>query len=143
MFNSVRLTVLTGPHKNRRFCFCGPTRCQVGRGLDCFIQLSGTERDKLISRRHCRLAIDPPVIHVEDLGSNNGTYVNGKKVDACQKEALGETAGLAVSHGDVLTIGGTTLRVEVVACPHAASELAGTSIWRAGETAKKDCPLPC
>lgn len=143
MSTSVRLTVLTGPHKNRRFCFCGPTRCQVGRDLDCFIQLSGTERDKLISRRHCRLAIDPPAIQVEDLRSSNGTYINGKKVVPRPMETVGETAGFAVSHGDVLTVGGTTLRVEVVDCPHASSEPAGASIWEAGETAKKDCPQRC
>jgi eukaryotic-like serine/threonine-protein kinase len=143
MFTAVRLTVLTGPHKSRRFCFCGPTRCQVGRDLNCFVQLSGTERDKLISRHHCLLDINPPAIHVEDLGSGNGTYINGRRVDPISNETRDETAGLAVNHGDVLTIGGTTLRVEVVDCPHAGSELAGKSIWEAGETAKKDCPLSC
>src|SRR5260370_40559141 len=81
MVTAVRLTVVTGPHKNRRFCFCGPTRCQVGRALDCFVQFSGTERDHLISRYHCQLNVDPPCIRVEDLGSKNRTYVNGRAVD--------------------------------------------------------------
>ena len=143
MLTSVRLTVLTGPHKDRRFCFCGPTQCQVGRDLNCFIQLSGTERDRLISRHHCRLAINPPAIEVEDLGSSNGTYINGNKVDQIPEETVSETMGFAAKDGDVLTISGTTLRVDVVDCPHAGNDSAGASIWAAGETAKKDCPLPC
>lgn len=143
MATAIRLTVLTGPHKNNRVCFCGPTQCQVGRDLDCFVQLSGTERDRLISRHHCLLDIKPPAIQVEDLGSSNGTYINGSRVVPSPKASAGETAGLAVNHGDVLTIGGTTLRVELVDCPHAAKDSAGKPSWEAGETAKKNCPLPC
>jgi predicted component of type VI protein secretion system len=142
MVTAVRLTVLTGPHKNRRFCFCGPTRCQMGRALDCFIQLSGAERDQLISRHHCQLDIDPPSVQVQDLGSTNGTFLNGKEVEASLRE-LSEKAGAVANHGDLLTIGGTTVRVDILDCPHSGNESGGKSIWEAGETAKKDCPLPC
>jgi eukaryotic-like serine/threonine-protein kinase len=147
MFTAIRLTVLTGPHRNRRFCFCGPTRCQVGRALDCFIQLSGSERDQLISRHHCQLEIDPPAVRVEDLGSSNGTYINGKKVDSSPRQTMVDPNSMPadsfMNHGDVLTIGGTTLRIDVVDCPHAGSEVAGKSIWESGETARRDCPLSC
>jgi predicted component of type VI protein secretion system len=142
MVTAVRLTVLTGPHKNRKFCFCGPTRCQMGRALDCFVQLSGAERDQLISRHHCQLDIDPPSLQVRDLGSRNGTFINGKEVESSLKE-LSEKAGAVVNHGDVLTMGGTTVRVDILDCPHAGKESEGKSIWEAGETAKKDCRLPC
>jgi eukaryotic-like serine/threonine-protein kinase len=142
MTTTVRLTVLTGPHKNRRFCFCGLTRCQVGRALDCFVQLSGAERDQLISRHHCQLDIDPPSLQVRDLGSTNGTFINGTVIESSLKE-LSEKAGAVVSHGDLLTIGGTTVRVDTLDCPHAGNESEGKSIWKAGQTAKKDCPLPC
>src|SRR5260370_40139016 len=122
MVTAVRLTVLTGPHKNRRFCFCGPTRCQVGRALDCFVQFSGTERDQLISRHHCQLDIDLPTIQVRDLGSTNGTYVNEAEAASCLN-APSEKAGAEVNSGDLLTIGGTTLSVDIVDCPHAGKEL--------------------
>jgi eukaryotic-like serine/threonine-protein kinase len=143
MSTAVRLTVLTGPHKNHRVCFCGPTRCQVGRDLTCTIQLSGTERDRLVSRHHCLLDINPPAIQIADLGSSNGTYINGSRIGPIPQEKAGETASFAVNHGDILTIGGTTLRAELVDCPHAVADSAGKSSWEAGETAKKDCPLPC
>ena len=34
----------------------------------------------LVSRLHCRLNFETDRIDVEDLGSTNGTWVNGKKV---------------------------------------------------------------
>src|SRR5438552_18233167 len=105
MVTAVRLTVLTGPHKNRKFCFCGSTRCQMGRALDCFIQLSGTARDQLISRHHCQLDINLPLVQVQDLGSQNGTYINGEKVNPCPKEMVDlsnpEKAGLVAIAGDL------------------------------------------
>jgi eukaryotic-like serine/threonine-protein kinase len=143
MLTAIRLTVLTGPHKNRRFCFCGPTRCQVGRGVDCLVQFSGAERDKLISRHHCQLDIDPPSVQVLDLGSANGTFINGKGVESSLKKFY-ENAGAAARHGDLLTIGGTTMRVDIVECPHASrNESEGKATWESDEVVIKDCPRPC
>ena len=54
----------------------------------------------LVSRVHCRLTLDGAgTLEIEDLGSTNGTFVNGRKV--------GKTT---LSDGDKLTIG----RVEFV-----------------------------
>jgi pSer/pThr/pTyr-binding forkhead associated (FHA) protein len=142
MVTAVRLTVLTGPHKGCRFCFCGPTRCEIGRALDCFIELSGAEKDQLISRHHCQLDIDPPSVQVRDLGSTNGTYLNGRGVDVALKQ-LSEKAGAVVGNGDLLTVGGTTLQVDIVACPHAESGSEGQAAWQGVDTARKDCTLPC
>jgi pSer/pThr/pTyr-binding forkhead associated (FHA) protein len=112
--------------------------------VDCFVQLSGTERDRLISRHHCRLDIDPPLVRVEDLGSINGTYVNGQRVDPPLKDLVDlPGAETKVKHGDLITIGGTTFQVDVVDCPHAGEEWEGKPIWEPGQTAKKDCPLAC
>jgi pSer/pThr/pTyr-binding forkhead associated (FHA) protein len=110
--------------------------------MDCFVQFSGAERDALISRHHCHLDIDPPSIQVRDLGSINGTYVNGTEVDSGLNE-LSQQVGSVINHGDLLTVGGTTLSVDIVDCPHAGNVIEGNSVWAAGETAKKDCTLPC
>jgi pSer/pThr/pTyr-binding forkhead associated (FHA) protein len=146
MATTIRLTVLTGAHKNRKYCFCGPTHCEVGRALDCFVQLSGTERDQLISRHHCRLEIDPPLVHVADLGSSNGTYVNGSKVEPISTrtgDPPGSEKVVDVNNGDLITVGGTTFQVDVVDCPHVDEEREGIPVWEPGQTAKKECPLPC
>jgi pSer/pThr/pTyr-binding forkhead associated (FHA) protein len=142
MANAIRLTVITGPHKSRRFCFCGQNRCVVGRADDCFIQLAGTARDQLISRHHCQLEVNPPSVQVRDLGSKNGTYVNGRKVGADLQNAS-TRIGHNVLDGELITVGGTTLSVEIVDCPHAGNGTEGNTGWQNGETLKVDCPLPC
>lgn len=143
----VRLKILTGPHKGHKFCFCGPTRCQVGRGSDCYIHFSGNERDHFISRHHCRLEIDPPLVLVEDLGSRNGTYVNGHKIEAGTGKSGAKdrrpSPDLVVHPGDLITVGGMTMQVDIVDCPLANGEVKGDVIWQPGETAKRDCPVKC
>jgi pSer/pThr/pTyr-binding forkhead associated (FHA) protein len=37
--------------------------------------------DPEVSRRHARVLIEAGVPQVEDLGSSNGTYVNGRRID--------------------------------------------------------------
>ena len=57
----------------------------------------------LVSRLHCRLTADPSdQLVVEDLGSTNGTIVNGKKVDRGVLRA-----------GDTLTVGRVQFMVQV------------------------------
>lgn len=145
MATTVRLSVLTGPHKGQRICFCGPTHCQAGRALDCLIKLTGTQRDLLISRYHCQLEIDPPSVRIHDLGSRNGSYINGRPIEHLEifDSPHLEKHGSMVNAGDVITMGGTTLQVDIVDCPHAVKEAEGTPSWEGGETVKKDCPLPC
>ena len=113
MVTTVRLTVQTGPHKGKKFCFCGATRCLIGRAPDCFVQMAGAVRDQTISRHHCELAIDPTSIRIQDLGSQNGTYINGKPVEATELALMESTEatggvriGQMVQSGDLLTIGG-------------------------------------
>jgi pSer/pThr/pTyr-binding forkhead associated (FHA) protein len=141
MVPAIQLTVLTGPHKNRRFRIFGPTRCQVGRAPDCLVQFAGHDRDGLISRHHCRLDIDPPAVSVHDLGSANGTYLNGKRVASTTKEPS-EEVGSPVKGGDLLTVGGTTLQVDIVDCLETQNDSNVEVIWPKQATAKKECPWP-
>jgi len=104
----------------------------------------------LISRCHCRLDIDPPNIRVQDLSSSNGTYINGKKVEAVDPgpTAIADRADEASSNavledGDVLTVGGTTFRVDIVDCPPPGANLPEEAIWNENELAKKNCPFSC
>jgi pSer/pThr/pTyr-binding forkhead associated (FHA) protein len=49
----------------------------VGRMADCWLTLD----DDLISRYHARFHVSPERVEIEDLGSRNGTYVNGERLD--------------------------------------------------------------
>lgn len=50
----------------------------VGRGKDCDMQILSTE----VSRQHCRFTISDETVTVQDLGSANGTSVNGIPIKA-------------------------------------------------------------
>jgi len=95
----VTLKVIEGPHKGRTFTFDQPDTFLIGRAESAHLCLP---EDKYFSRHHCLLEISPPQVFLRDLGSTNGTYVNGVKV---------ETAHL--KNGDKIQGGKTVLEVEV------------------------------
>jgi pSer/pThr/pTyr-binding forkhead associated (FHA) protein len=48
----------------------------IGRGMDCDVVI----KDVKASRRHCQLTRKPDGFLLEDLGSRNGTLVNGVRI---------------------------------------------------------------
>jgi hypothetical protein len=70
----------------------------IGRGADCQLILD----DDYVSTRHARVVASPNGIYVEDLGSTNGTYVNGQRI----------TAPTTITLADSVRIGKTMLRLE-------------------------------
>jgi len=49
----------------------------VGRHRWCHVQINSPR----VSRRHCCLALDRDGVLVRDLGSTNGTRINGRRVE--------------------------------------------------------------
>jgi serine/threonine protein kinase len=47
----------------------------IGRGAGCDVII----RSANVSKRHCQILIEPNHVVVEDLGSSNGTFVNGER----------------------------------------------------------------
>jgi hypothetical protein len=70
------LVVVRGPNAGSRFLLDRPTTT-VGRHPDADIFLD----DVTVSRRHADLVRSGEVIVVKDLGSLNGSYVNGERVE--------------------------------------------------------------
>jgi hypothetical protein len=70
----------------------------IGRTPECSIVLGDTN----VSRRHAQVALHDGAVVVTDLGSTNGTFLNGRRVTRA-----------TVRPGDELTIGTSRLRVEV------------------------------
>ncbi len=56
----------------------GERRLDIGRDERCSIDVS---HDKAASRRHAEISNDEGGVRVRDLGSHNGTFLNGEKVD--------------------------------------------------------------
>jgi pSer/pThr/pTyr-binding forkhead associated (FHA) protein len=141
MATTIRLTVLTGPHRGIRFCTRGPNACLVGRSANCHVRFCGEPADLEISRVHCKIILDPPHVRIQDMGSLNGTLLNGQKVGGIQEADA--SPGVA-QDGDIITVGGTSMRVNVLDCPESFAESCDAAV--AGDQAeivKKDCPIEC
>jgi serine/threonine-protein kinase len=76
----ITLTVTAGPHKGRTFTFSGHDTFIVGRSQRAHFRLP--VKDKYFSRIHFLVEVNPPYSRLMDLGSRNGTFVNGKRVKA-------------------------------------------------------------
>jgi pSer/pThr/pTyr-binding forkhead associated (FHA) protein len=117
--SSVCLTVIQGGLKGQEFGFVAPAHCVVGRAEDCDIQVPSDCLHADVSRHHCVLDIDPPLVHVLDLGSRNGTFVNGVRIDGPEWQAFDERPEGAVDHGidlkngDQVRLGSVTFEVKV------------------------------
>lgn len=99
----VILTVVAGPHEGDQFKFDQRDTFQVGRSRKSNLCLRD---DPHFSRHHFRLDVDPPTCFLVDLGSRNGTFVNGFRV----QEAY-------LKHGDVISGGRTRLQISIVEVP--------------------------
>lgn len=112
----VNLRVLAGPYLGRVFSFNQPDTFLIGRTDDSHLCLP---EDKFFSRHHCLLEVNPPRCFMRDLGSTNGTFVNGQRIS----EAF-------LKSGDRIQGGETVLLVEVNAGNVSAQTSPGPNLPR-------------
>jgi len=75
----------------------------IGRAEECDVRPLSEE----VSRRHCAITVGPTEVWVEDLGSRNGTFVNGTKL----------TERTKVVDGDIVRVGSLELKVSCTLPP--------------------------
>lgn len=104
----LKLEVAEGPDRGKIIRLSG-VRCVVGRSPECDLAL----KDHSTSRRHVELVVDDEGVLLRDLGSGNGTRVNGEQ--ATEQRLV---------HGDEIFLGKTVLRFvdEVAAFQKAQAE---------------------
>jgi pSer/pThr/pTyr-binding forkhead associated (FHA) protein len=121
MSSTVTLTATKGPLAGAEFRFGSRTLCLLGRSGACLLQVPDAPDTRDISRRHCLLDVDPPAIRIRDLGSRNGTYVNGHKIgqrparQSPEEAQAPDAPDYALHEGDMIRMGGLVLRVGIVA----------------------------
>ncbi|MHC4713204.1 MAG: SpoIIE family protein phosphatase [Planctomycetota bacterium] len=84
-----QLVVLSGPQEGQVFDL--EDRCVIGRQQDCDIRL----KDDAVSRHHAVVSAEEDGYYIEDLGSSNGTFLNGR---AITKVKLEEGDTIKMSH---------------------------------------------
>ena len=105
---------VSGEGFGRTYSLLGPT--VVGRAPECNLQLDANG----LSRQHARLVVIRGGVQVEDLGSTNGTFINGKRVQR----------GIAVADDEIgfdqlrfrLTVPGRQEPASVVSSPAVAGK---------------------
>ena len=86
-------TILEGSDQGMTFML-GDRPVEIGRDPDRDVAL----KDDRASRAHTRLVSTAGVVHLLDLDSSNGTFVNGQLVSEC-----------ILNPGDVIAIGNTKI----------------------------------
>jgi two-component system, NtrC family, response regulator GlrR len=97
LVRQIRLTVAAGPDAGRTMASRG-VRTVVGKDPSADLVLN----DDAVSRFHCEIVVEDNVATLRDLGSRNGSFVNGVRV------------GTAWLHdGAKVTVGTSTLRFDL------------------------------
>ncbi|MBW1710012.1 MAG: FHA domain-containing protein [Deltaproteobacteria bacterium] len=115
----IKLHAVKGKLQGKVYAFDERATCIIGRGKDCNPKLPDDEDHQFVSRHHCLLDINPPDIRVRDLGSLNGTFVNGNKIGQRKEDQSPEDVDKNafpehdLKDGDEIELGNTVLRVEI------------------------------
>ncbi len=100
----VTFRVTAGPHQGQLFRFEGHDTFLVGRSKQAHFRLP--QKDEYFSRIHFLVEVNPPQCRLLDMGSTNGTYVNGQRISV-----------LDLHDGDRIEGGQTVLTVALETVP--------------------------
>jgi eukaryotic-like serine/threonine-protein kinase len=136
MSPTVTLQVISGTLHGAEFVYEAPALCTLGRSHDCTLRLPNDPTHRTVSRHHCLLEIAPPEAWVCDLGSLNGTFVNGERIGRREPEAEPEPVGIPsvpnvpLHDGDELRVGDVVLLVHVRQGKGGAKQLPAESAYQ-------------
>jgi len=109
-----RLQILKGPMRGHSFEIKDETTL-VGRGPESDIQIT----DASISRKHARITREGDRFLIEDLGSQNGTWIEGQRIKPRTPWPIEE--GLLIAMGDILVSLGKDFTEEGLATRYSIS----------------------
>ena len=144
MKGKVELEILSGAAAGKTYTYTEQERVFIGRQEDCAVVIP----EKTVSRYHCVLEMMPPEVKLQDFGSLNGTYLNGKKVGQRERTQSAEEAAknisdaVELSDGDVLGLGKSCeLKVKITrweTCPECGAVM--SALQDAGLTVSESGP---
>jgi pSer/pThr/pTyr-binding forkhead associated (FHA) protein len=120
--STVILAIQGGILDGEELVFKRRSLCIVGRSKDCDLKIPTSPFFVSVSRHHCLFDVDPPSLRVRDLGSLNGTYVNGVRIGGHAQERPGaspgqdaESTGVPLKDGDKVSVGNLVISVKIPA----------------------------
>lgn len=116
----ISLRINQGAPGETELTFTERARVVVGRAKDCDLLIPPDFLHADVSRHHCAFNIDPPRVRVSDLGSRNGTYVNGVRINQQgdivfydDGTAAGNSEVRLLQDGDEVRLGGTRIQIGI------------------------------
>src|SRR6185312_8983716 len=91
------LHITVGPDKGQVFRVFENEPLLIGRSRHAYHRLS----DMKVSRVHCEVELEDGQVHITDLDSGGGTYLNGTRI-----------SDEYIQPGDILQIGDTQMRLQ-------------------------------
>ena len=143
----VRLEATSGPLAGTVVPFDEPDMFVAGRGKDCHVRLPHDDNEA--SRHHFVMAIQPPRVSIRDLGSLNGTFVNGRKIggrdptETPEQGAAHEHESVGLRDGDQISAGATSFRLSVeqpIYCPSCGRPIEGVTLDEYVSWSDPRCP---
>jgi hypothetical protein len=110
---SYKLVILKGRSASQAIPI-GAGASTLGRQPGCEVTLKSSQ----VSRKHCQIFEKDGQLQVKDLGSSNGTFVNGKKIEDVHP----------LEQGDILALGTIEFRIESASAPAGATKPGSTAI---------------
>jgi pSer/pThr/pTyr-binding forkhead associated (FHA) protein len=101
---TVALRFISGKYQGGEFPVEENREIVVGRSSDLDLVLV----EEMVSRKHARLKLVDGAVEIEDLGSTNGTFVNGERINHAR-----------LKEGDRILIGSNILKVVNLGADHA------------------------
>jgi predicted component of type VI protein secretion system len=94
-----RLKILSGPASGQMILI--PTgKLIIGREDDCHLR----SPSEFVSRHHCVLLLDEYTLRIRDLGSKNGTFINGRRLG---------TGVTILLDGDIVSVGEMVCQIDL------------------------------
>ena len=143
----VILDVTQGAMAGRKITFDEHDSLIFGRMQDCKICMPSD--DATVSRHHFIMEVIPPHANIRDLGSKNGTWVNGVKYGGREEDETPEQGAkraypqVELKDGDVIRIGKTYMQVSTeqpVICIACGEEIPESDL---AEAFQDDCSYLC
>src|SRR5690606_23329523 len=98
-----------GKPEGKTIPLAGPV-FRIGRDPSCQLRPSSDQ----VSRQHCEIVISEDSVLLKDLGSRNGTFLNGRTLSAPAK----------LKSGDLIKVGHLTFAVSIQGAPVPPQETA-------------------
>ncbi len=115
------LRFISGKYQGGEFPLPESGEIVIGRSSDLDMVLV----EDMVSRRHSKITVSPTELHIEDLGSTNGTFVNGEKITRAK-----------IGEGDRVLVGTSIIKVVTVQASQANVDIPSGTAGRA--TAEMD-----